>query len=49
MVGGGAFGVGEDSKALLDEAHGVDSEGAEWARALPADDFDRLIKRHHRA
>jgi hypothetical protein len=48
-VGGGAFWVGEDSKALLDEAHGVDSEGAEWARALPADDFDRLIKRHHRA
>jgi hypothetical protein len=33
----------------MQEAHGVDSEGAEWARALPADDFDRLIRRHHSA
>ena len=27
-------------------AHGADSEGAEWARALPADDFDGLLARH---
>ena len=30
----------------MQEAYGADSEGAEWARALPADDFDALIKRH---
>ncbi len=32
----------------MDEACGADSEGAEWARALPADDFDALVKRHAR-
>jgi hypothetical protein len=30
----------------MQEAYGVDSEGAEWAGALPAEDFDALIKRH---
>jgi hypothetical protein len=30
----------------MQEAYGADSEGAEWARALPAEDFDALIKRH---
>jgi hypothetical protein len=30
----------------MQEAYGADSEGAEWARALPADDFDALIERH---
>jgi hypothetical protein len=30
----------------MQETFGADSEGAEWARALPADDFDALIKRH---
>ena len=28
------------------ETYGADSEGAEWARALPAEDFDALLKRH---
>jgi len=28
------------------EAYGADSEGAEWARALPGDDFETLVKRH---
>jgi hypothetical protein len=30
----------------MTEAHGADSEGVEWARALPADDFDGLVTRH---
>jgi hypothetical protein len=53
--GGGAghvwrfFRTRQEAIDWMQEAHGVDSEGAEWARALPADDFDRLIKRHHRA
>jgi hypothetical protein len=28
------------------ETYGDDGEGAEWARRLPADDFDALIRRH---
>ncbi|HET7343654.1 MAG TPA: hypothetical protein VFL90_19480 [Methylomirabilota bacterium] len=28
------------------EAYGEDSEGAEWARMLPADDFEALLARH---
>jgi hypothetical protein len=30
----------------MQAAYGADSEGAEWARALAADDFDGLIERH---
>jgi len=30
----------------MQESYGADSEGAEWARALPVDDFDGLLKRH---
>ena len=30
----------------MDEAYGADSEGAEWARRLPGDDFEALVKRH---
>lgn len=37
-----------EAMAWMDEAYGADSEGAEWARALPADDFDALVKRHAR-
>jgi len=29
-----------------DEAYGADSEAAEWASALPAADFDALVRRH---
>ena len=28
------------------ETYGVDSEAAGWARALPAEDFDGLLRRH---
>jgi hypothetical protein len=35
-----------EAMAWMDEAYGADSEGGEWARALPADDFDALVKRH---
>jgi hypothetical protein len=37
-----------EALAWMEEAYGADSEGAEWARALPADDFDTLVKRHAR-
>ena len=37
-----------EAMAWMDDAYGADSEGAEWARALPADDFDALVKRHAR-
>lgn len=30
----------------MQDAYGGDSEGVQWARALPADDFDRLVGRH---
>ena len=30
----------------MQDAYGGDSEGVQWARALPADDFDRLVERH---
>lgn len=30
----------------MQDAYGGDSEGAEWARTLPADDFDGLVRRH---
>lgn len=31
--------------AWAEKTHGTDSEGADWARALPAEDFDALLKR----
>jgi len=37
-----------EAMAWMDDAYGADSEAAEWARALPADDFDALVKRHAR-
>ncbi len=52
--GGGAghvwrlFRTKDEAVEWMDEAYGTDSEGAEWARALPADDFDALVKRHAR-
>jgi hypothetical protein len=30
----------------MERTYGKDSEGAEWARALPAEDFEALLKRH---
>ncbi|MBI2160945.1 MAG: hypothetical protein HYU25_11330 [Candidatus Rokubacteria bacterium] len=50
-VGGGAghlwrlFRTREEAVAYMSEAYGRDSEGAEWARALPVEDFAELIKR----
>jgi len=50
--GGGAghvwrlFHTKAEATAWMEEAYGADSEAAEWARALPADDFDALVKRH---
>ena len=50
--GGGAghvwrlFPARADAVAWMEETYGVDSEGAEWARALAAEDFDALVKRH---
>jgi hypothetical protein len=50
--GGGAghvwrlFRTRAEAIAWMDETYGADSEGAEWARALVAEDFDALLKRH---
>jgi hypothetical protein len=50
--GGGAghlwrlFPTKADAVAFMERTYGTISEGADWARALPADDFDALIKRH---
>jgi hypothetical protein len=52
--GGGAghvwrlFRTRKDAVTWMGEAYGTDSEGAEWARALPAEDFDALLRRHAR-
>jgi hypothetical protein len=35
-----------DAITFMEQTYGKDSEGAEWARALPVDDFDALLKRH---
>jgi len=35
-----------DAVAWTEKTHGKESEGAEWARGLAADDFDALVKRH---
>ncbi len=50
-VGGGAghlwrlFRTREEAVTWMAEAYGRDSEGAEWARALPVEDLAGLIKR----
>jgi hypothetical protein len=50
--GGGAghvwrlFGTKREAIDWMQATYGADSEGAEWARTLPADDFDVLLKRH---
>lgn len=50
--GGGAghlwrlFHTKADAVAWMEATYGADSEGTEWARALPAEDFDTLVKRH---
>jgi hypothetical protein len=49
--GGGAghvwrlFRTKAEARAWMDETYGAGSEGAEWARALPADDFETLLER----
>ncbi|MEK7700506.1 MAG: hypothetical protein AAB418_00740 [candidate division NC10 bacterium] len=51
-VGGGAghlwrlFRTREEAVTWMAEAHGGDSEGAEWARAVAVEDFAELIKRY---
>jgi hypothetical protein len=40
------FRAKREAVAWMEEAWGADSEGADWARALPADDFDALLERH---
>jgi hypothetical protein len=35
-----------EAVAWMEEAYGIDSEGAGWARGLPAGDFDDLVTRH---
>ena len=35
-----------DALAWTEKTYGKDSEGAEWARGLPAADFEALLKRH---
>jgi hypothetical protein len=32
----------------MSEMYGHDSEGADWARALPVEDFDSLLEREAR-
>jgi hypothetical protein len=50
--GGGAghvwrlFRTKPEAVTWMGETYGTDSEGAEWARALSAADFDALLKRH---
>jgi hypothetical protein len=50
--GGGAghlwrlFRTKAEAVGWMERTYGQDSEGAEWARALPAEDFEALLKRH---
>jgi hypothetical protein len=50
--GGGAghvwrlFRTRSEAVAWMSGAYGADSEGADWASGLPADDFAALLKRH---
>jgi len=52
--GGGAghvwrcFRTKQEAIEWMRGVHGPESEGVEWARMLPADDFDGLVKRHAR-
>ena len=51
-VGGGAghlwrlFRTRDEAVAYMREAYGADSEGVEWARALPVADFEELLTRY---
>ena len=53
-VGGGpahvwrTFRAKKEAVVYLSESYGADSEAAEWARALPVEDFDALLKRYRR-
>lgn len=50
--GGGAghlwrrFSTRTEAVEFMRERHGEDSEAVEWARALPAEDFEDLLRRH---
>jgi hypothetical protein len=52
--GGGAghvwrlFRTRTDAVSWTEEAYGADSEAAGWARALPAEDFEALLRAHTR-
>lgn len=53
-VGGGAahvwrvFRTRAEAVTYLSEAYGADSEGVAWAKALPVETFDELVKRYGR-
>ena len=40
------FETKREAIAFMAEAWGAESEGVDWAKALPADDFESLLKRH---
>jgi hypothetical protein len=53
-VGGGAshvwrvFRTRAEAVTYLTEAYGAESEAVTWARALPVETFDELVKRYGR-
>ena len=40
------FRTRSDAVVYMSEFYGVDGEAAEWAQALPVDDFDELLRRY---
>jgi len=40
------FRTRDEAVSWMAEAHGAESEGADWARALATHDFDDLLRRH---
>jgi hypothetical protein len=42
------FDTRRDAIAFMENAWGAESEGADWARALPAEDFESLLRAHAR-
>ena len=43
------FATKREAIEFMQNAWGAESEGADWARALPADDFEALLKAHARS
>jgi len=42
------FATKREAIEFMQNAWGGESEGVDWARALPADDFESLLKSHAR-